>query len=199
MPQQLPRTTATVSLMELAAQLVPQAFFRGAWLWAVTGCGYVSTIQPQAAPICYRSVCEVFTQMEELLSTACFSTSHLSFPPGGKKTRAQSGMGHSPADRENAPWICISTQTKCLWAPELRGSQWNKRSFAQPDPRESVQCTDQDEEQQKELMSSEMGSVALLYTQFRFMCRNDFPHPGTCIFIDKPAEVLQDQQLFAAA
>lgn len=62
-----------------------------------------------------------------------------------------------------------------------------------------VLCTDQDEEQQKELMSSEMGSVALLYAQFTFMCRNDFPHPGTRIFIENPAQVLQDQQLFAAA
>lgn len=62
-----------------------------------------------------------------------------------------------------------------------------------------VLCTDQDEEQQKELMSSEMGSVALLHAQFTFTCRNDFPHPGTRIFIENPAQVLQDQQLFAAA
>lgn len=48
-------------------------------------------------------------------------------------------------------------------------------------------------------MSSETGSVALLHTQITFMCRNDFPHPETCIFIENPAAVLQHWQLFAAA
>lgn len=91
MPQQLLRTTATVSLTGLAAQLVPQAFFRGLRLWAVTGCGYVSTIQPQAAPICFRSVCNVFTQTEELLSTACFSTS-VSLQWGKKKNTQKLGQ-----------------------------------------------------------------------------------------------------------
>lgn len=88
-------------------QLVPQAFLRGVWLCAATGCGYVSTIQPQAAPICYRSVREVFTQTEELLSIARFFTSQ--FSSSGKKNEAQSGMGQTPADRERASWICIST------------------------------------------------------------------------------------------
>lgn len=73
----------------------PSHLYWRVWLGAVTGCGYPSTIQPQAAPIYCTSAHAIIIQTEEPRSAAGSSAFTSQFSSSGKKTTTQSRMGHA--------------------------------------------------------------------------------------------------------